>query len=278
MAVITDVETFDVRFPTSRQLDGSDAMNPDPDYSAAYVTISTDVNGLAGHGFVFTIGRGNEIQCRAIESLGGTLVGRDLDGTLADLGAVWETLVRDSQFGWLGPEKGIIHMAAGAILNALWDLRARREGKPLWLLLAELDPEELVALIDFRHIGDALSPADALAILRAAAKGRADRIARLVADGYPAYTTSSGWLGYDDETVSRLSAEAVAASFDQIKLKVGRPRRRCSPAHARPRRDRFGRRPGGRRQPGLGCRPGDRVDRGAAVLPARVGRGTHEPR
>jgi L-fuconate dehydratase len=221
MAAITDVETFDVRFPTSRQLDGSDSMNPDPDYSAAYVTIGTDVDGLAGHGFAFTIGRGNEIQCRAIELLGGALVGRDLDGTLDDLGAVWETLVRDSQFRWLGPEKGIIHMAAGAILNALWDLRARREGRPLWLLLAELAPEELVALIDFRHIGDALSPADALAILRAAAPGRADRIARLVADGYPAYTTSSGWLGYDDEKVSRLSAEAVAAGFDQIKLKVG---------------------------------------------------------
>jgi L-fuconate dehydratase len=221
MAAITDVETFDVRFPTSRQLDGSDAMNPDPDYSAAYVTIGTDVDGLAGHGFAFTIGRGNEIQCRAIESLGGALVGRDLDGTLDDLGAVWETLVRDSQFRWLGPEKGIIHMAAGAILNALWDLRARREGRPLWLLLAELDPEELVALIDFRHIGDALSPADALDILRGAAPGRADRIARLVADGYPAYTTSSGWLGYDDEKVSRLSVEAVAAGFDQIKLKVG---------------------------------------------------------
>jgi L-fuconate dehydratase len=221
MATITAVDTFDVRFPTSRHLDGSDAMNPDPDYSAAYVVVRTDVDGLGGHGFAFTIGRGNEIQCRAVESLGTTLVGRDLDGTLDDLGGVWEALVRDSQFRWLGPEKGIIHMAAGAILNALWDLRARRAGKPLWLLLAELDPEEIVALIDFRHIGDALSPADALAILRLAEPGRAGRIATLVADGYPAYTTSSGWLGYDDEKVSRLSAEAVAAGFDQIKLKVG---------------------------------------------------------
>ncbi len=220
MATITAVDTFDVRFPTSRHLDGSDAMNPDPDYSAAYVTIGTDVD-LAGHGFAFTIGRGNEIQCRAIESLGAALVGRDLDGTLDDLGGVWETLVRDSQFRWLGPEKGIIHMAAGAILNALWDLRARRAGQPLWLHLAELDPEELVALIDFRHIGDALAPADALEILRAAEPGRADRISQLIADGYPAYTTSSGWLGYDDEKVSRLSADAVAAGFDQIKLKVG---------------------------------------------------------
>jgi L-fuconate dehydratase len=221
MAAITAVETFDVRFPTSRHLDGSDAMNPDPDYSAAYVTIGTDVDGLAGHGFAFTIGRGNEIQCHAIESLGATLAGRDLDGTLEDLGGVWETLVRDSQFRWLGPEKGIIHMAAGAILNALWDLRARRAGKPLWLLLAELDPEEIVALIDFRHIGDALSRDDALAILRAAEPGRADRIATLVADGYPAYTTSSGWLGYDDEKVTSLSAAAVADGFEQIKLKVG---------------------------------------------------------
>jgi L-fuconate dehydratase len=221
MPSITAVETVDVRFPTSRQLDGSDAMNPDPDYSAAYVTIGTDVDGMVGHGFTFTIGRGNEIQCHAIASLGAALVGADLDRTLADLGGAWELLVRDSQFRWLGPEKGIIHMAAGAILNALWDLRARRAGRPLWLLLAELDPEEVVALVDFRHIGDALSPADALAILRAAAPGRADRIATLVADGYPAYTTSSGWLGYDDEKVTRLSAEAVAAGFDQIKLKVG---------------------------------------------------------
>jgi L-fuconate dehydratase len=221
MAAITAVRTFDVRFPTSRQLDGSDAMNPDPDYSAAYVTIGTDVDGLAGHGFAFTIGRGNEIQCRAIESLGTALIGRDLDRTLEDLAGVWETLVRDSQFRWLGPEKGIIHMAAGAILNALWDLRARRAGKPLWLLLAELDPEEIVALIDFRHIDDALSQADAIAILRAAAPGRGDRIATLVADGYPAYTTSSGWLGYDDEKVTRLSAAAMTAGFDQIKLKVG---------------------------------------------------------
>jgi L-fuconate dehydratase len=221
MAAITAVETFDVRFPTSRQLDGSDAMNPDPDYSAAYVTIGTDVDGLAGHGFAFTIGRGNEIQCRAIESLGTALIGRDLDRTLEDLAGVWETLVRDSQFRWLGPEKGIIHMGAGAILNALWDLRARRAGKPLWLLLAELDPEEIVALIDFRHIDDALSPDDAIAILRAAAPRRGDRIATLVADGYPAYTTSSGWLGYDDEKVTRLSAAAITAGFDQIKLKVG---------------------------------------------------------
>jgi L-fuconate dehydratase len=221
MATISAVDIFDVRFPTSRHLDGSDAMNPDPDYSAAYVTIRTDVDGLAGHGFAFTIGRGNEIQCRAIESLGATLVGHDLDGALDDLRGVWEALVRDSQFRWLGPEKGIIHMAAGAILNALWDLRARRAGKPLWLVLAELDPEEIVALIDYRHIGEALSPSDALEILRAAEAGRADRINQLLDSGYPAYTTSSGWLGYDDEKVTRLSAEAVAAGFDQIKLKVG---------------------------------------------------------
>jgi L-fuconate dehydratase len=221
MAAISAVETLDIRFPTSRHLDGSDAMNPDPDYSAAYVTVATNVDDLAGHGFAFTIGRGNEIQCRAIESLGTTLVGRDLDAVLGDLGGVWDDLVRDSQFRWLGPEKGIIHMAAGAILNALWDLRARRAGKPLWLLLAELDAEEVVELIDFRHIADALSPTDALAVLRAAEPGRADRIAALIADGYPAYTTSSGWLGYGDDKVWRLSAEAVAAGFGQIKLKVG---------------------------------------------------------
>jgi L-fuconate dehydratase len=151
MPRITTVETFDLRFPTSLMLDGSDAMNRDPDYSAAYLVVRTDVDGLAGHGFAFTIGRGNEIQCMAIESLAAGLPGRDLDAVLGDLGAVNRELVHDSQFRWLGPEKRVIHMAAGAILNALWDLRARRAGQPLWRLLAGLAPRELVDLVDFRY-------------------------------------------------------------------------------------------------------------------------------
>ncbi len=221
MARITAVETFDVRFPTSRLLDGSDAMNPDPDYSAAYVIVRTDVDRLAGHGFAFTIGRGNEIQRTAIESLAAGLPGRDLDAVLGDLGAVNRDLVHDSQFRWLGPEKGVIHMAAGAILNALWDLRARRDGKPLWQLLAELSPQELVDLVDFRYLDDALTPSDALTILTDAAAGRDARTEQLLADGYPAYATSPGWLGYTDDKMVGLATEAVAAGFGQIKLKVG---------------------------------------------------------
>jgi len=221
VAVITAVDTFDVRFPTSTTLDGSDAMNPDPDYSAAYVVLRTSVPGLTGHGFTFTIGRGNEIQCAAIGSLAAALPGRDLDSVLGALGAVSRELVHDSQFRWLGPEKGIIHMAAGAIINALWDLRARREGQPLWLLLATLDPAELVDLVDFRHLSDALQPADALAILRDMEPGRDERIDRALADGYPAYATSPGWLGYSDDKLERLARAAVDDGFTMIKIKVG---------------------------------------------------------
>ena len=221
MPRITTVETFDVRFPTSLMLDGSDAMNADPDYSAAYVIVRSDVDGLAGHGFAFTIGRGNEIQRTAIESLAAALPGRDLDAVLGDLGAVSRDLVHDSQFRWLGPEKGVIHMAAGAILNALWDLRARRAGQPLWRLLAGLTPQELVDLVDFRYIDDALSESDALAIFGDAMPGRDARAERLLADGYPAYATSPGWLGYSDDKMVGLAAEAIAAGFRQIKLKVG---------------------------------------------------------
>ena len=221
MARITAVETCDVRFPTSRLLDGSDAMNPDPDYSAAYVIVRTDVDRLAGHGFAFTIGRGNEVQRTAIESVAAGLPGRDLDSVLGDLGAVNRDLVHDSQFRWLGPEKGVIHMAAGAILNALWDLRARRDGKPLWQMLAELSPQELVDLVDFRYLDDALTASDALTILTDAAAGRDARTEQLLADGYPAYATSPGWLGYTDDKMVGLATEAAAAGFGLIKLKVG---------------------------------------------------------
>src|SRR3954469_9690261 len=218
-AVITSLETFDVRFPTSRQLDGSDAMNPDPDYSAAYVVIGTDAgDGLEGHGFAFTIGRGNDVQVAAMRALEPFVIGLAVD---APLGDVWRTLVHDSQLRWLGPEKGVMHMAISAVVNALWDLAAKRARKPLWRLLADMTPEELVALVDFRYLSDALTPEEALAILRRAQPGRAERAAALLQDGYPAYTTTPGWLGYSDAKLARLCREAVAAGYAQIKLKVG---------------------------------------------------------
>ncbi|MEU0510834.1 MULTISPECIES: L-fuconate dehydratase [Amycolatopsis] len=222
MARIVALHTHDVRFPTSQTLDGSDAMNPDPDYSAAYLRLVTDAgDGLEGHGFVFTIGRGNDVQVAALRALEGHLLGRDVETTLADLGGLWRELVHDSQLRWLGPEKGIMHMAIGAAVNALWDLRAKREGKPLWQLLSSLTPEEIADLVDFRYLTDALTRDEALEILRAAQPGRAEREARLLSEGYPAYTTTPGWLGYDDDKLARLCREAVDDGFRQIKLKVG---------------------------------------------------------
>jgi L-fuconate dehydratase len=215
------VDVHDVRFPTSVGWHGSDAMNPDPDYSAAYVVLRTD-EGPHGHGFVFTIGRGNEVQCAAIQALAPVLVGRDVEEICGDLGVVYRQLVGDSQFRWLGPEKGIMHMAIGAIVNAVWDLAAKRAGKPVWKFLADLTPEELVALVDWRYLSDALTPAEALDLLKAAEPGRADRERQLRAEGLPAYTTTPGWLGYDDATAERLARQAVADGFGQIKLKVGR--------------------------------------------------------
>jgi L-fuconate dehydratase len=222
VARIIALQTHDVRFPTSRTLDGSDAMNPDPDYSAAYLRLLTDADdGLEGHGLVFTIGRGNDVQVAALHVLEGHLAGRDVDATLADLGGMWRELVQDSQLRWLGPEKGIMHMAIGAAVTALWDLRAKHEGKPLWQLLASLSPEEIVDLVDFRYLTDALTRDEALDILRSAQPGRAERESRLLVEGYPAYTTTPGWLGYDDDKLARLCREAVADGFTQIKLKVG---------------------------------------------------------
>ena len=219
---ITTLDTFDVRFPTSRELDGSDAMNPDPDYSAAYLILRTDdPDGLAGHGFTFTIGRGNDVQVAAIRALRAHVVGLDVDAVCADPGLVSRTLVGDSQLRWLGPEKGVMHMAVGAVVNAVWDMAARRAGVPLWKLLADAEPEWLVSQVDFRYLSDAITPEEALALLTAGRQGRAGREAELRAAGYPAYTTSPGWLGYSDEKLTRLAREAVAAGFRQIKLKVG---------------------------------------------------------
>lgn len=218
---VMDFEVDDIRFPTSEQLDGSDAMNPDPDYSAAYVVLRTDGEGAEGHGFCFTIGRGNDVMASAIEALRSYVVGRPVPRTAADLATLYRNLTHDSQLRWLGPEKGVMHMAAGAVVNAAWDLAARLAGKPVWQFLAEMTPEELVSLVDFRYLSDALTPQEALAILRAAEPGRAERTERLLAEGYPAYTTSPGWLGYDDDKLVRLAEEAVADGFTQIKLKVG---------------------------------------------------------
>ena len=222
MSRFMGVRTLDIRFPTSRELDGSDAMNPEPDYSAAYLVLTTDDDdGHEGHGFVFTTGRGNDVQSAAVAALAPWVAGRDVDAVLDDLGGFSRELTSDAQLRWLGPEKGVIHMATGAVLNALWDLKAKRAGRPLWQLLAEMTPQQLLDVVDLRYLSDVLSHDDALAILEAGAIGNADRQARLVADGYPAYTTTPGWLGYDDEKLRRLSVEAVAAGFTTIKLKVG---------------------------------------------------------
>ncbi|MFI7294681.1 enolase C-terminal domain-like protein [Streptomyces sp. NPDC050121] len=221
-ARIIAVDTHDVRFPTSRELDGSDAMNPDPDYSAAYVVLRTDAgDGLEGHGFTFTIGRGNDVQVAAIEALRPHVLGRSVDELCADPGSLSRDLIGDSQLRWLGPEKGVMHMAVGAVLNAVWDLAAKRAGQPLWRLLAHADPEWLVSQVDFRYIADALTPQEALSLLRDGQGGLAERERALLERGYPGYTTSPGWLGYSDEKLTRLAKQAVADGFTQIKLKVG---------------------------------------------------------
>ena len=220
---ITDLVTSDIRFPTSRSLDGSDAMNPNPDYSAAYIVLRTDSpSGFQGHGLTFTIGRGNDLCAAAIEALKPLVVGKTLESITADFGAFWNDITGDSQLRWLGPEKGIIHLATGAVVNAVWDLYAKTEGKPLWKLLVDMTPEQLVACIPFRYITDALTPDEALEILRRNLPMRAEREAEMLSRGFPAYTTSAGWLGYSDEKLRRLLREAVAGGWSYFKMKVGR--------------------------------------------------------
>lgn len=222
MSVITGMRVVDVRFPTSRDLDGSDAMNPDPDYSAAYVVLETDdADRLAGHGFVFTIGRGNDVVACAVEALRDHVVGQQAESLLDDMGQTWRRLVHDSQLRWLGPEKGVMHMAIGAVVNALWDLRSKRAGQPLWLHLSQMSPEEIVDLVDFRYLSDGLTPAEALDILERGQDGRERRRRHLEEVGYPAYTTTPGWLGYSDDKMVRLCKEAVSQGFSLVKLKVG---------------------------------------------------------
>ncbi|MDF7651162.1 L-fuconate dehydratase [Pantoea sp. Acro-805] len=222
MTKLTAMRVEDIRFPTSAHLDGSDAMNPDPDYSAAYVIIETDNAAISGHGLTFTIGRGNEICCAAIRALEHLIVGRQLETITADMGQFWRDITSDSQLRWIGPDKGAIHLATGAVVNAIWDLWAKSQEKPLWRLVADMSPEELVRCIDFRYLTDCITPDEALALLTAQAEGKAQRIQQLEQEGYPCYTTSAGWLGYDDEKLRRLCQQAVDAGFSHIKLKVGR--------------------------------------------------------
>src|SRR5881394_2148516 len=209
MATISAVDVLYIRFPTSRSLDGSDAMNPDPDYSAAYVILRDDAgDGLEGHGLTFTIGRGTEVVVAAVDALRPLVIGRDSEALFDDMGAFWRALVGDSQLRWIGPEKGAIHLATAAVVNAVWDLYAKREGKPLWKLLVDLSPEEVVACVDFRYVTDALTPEEALELLRRNESTKAGREAEMLRDGFPAYTTSVGWMGYPDEKVRQLCREA----------------------------------------------------------------------
>ena len=220
---INRLSVRDIRFPTSRTLDGSDAMNAAPDYSATYVVLHTDSGAaLEGHGLTFTIGRGNEICVTAVKSLTAFVVGRTLEQIVADMGAFWRDITSgDSQLRWLGPDKGVIHLATAAIVNAVWDLWAKSEGKPVWKLLSDMTPEQLVRCLDFRFVTDALTPEEALAILRRSAGGKATREQKMLSHGYPGYTTSAGWLGYSEDKMRRLAREGVAEGWTHFKQKVG---------------------------------------------------------
>lgn len=218
---ITEIVARDIRFPTSRGLHGSDAMNPDPDYSAAYCVLYTNQPGLEGHGLTFTIGRGNELCVAAINSLAPLVVGASLESFTADMGAFWRRITGDSQLRWVGPEKGVIHLATAAIVNAVWDLWAKAEGKPVWKLLVDMSPEQLVACIDFRYITDAITPDEAVALLRKNESTKTQRVAEMLGEGYPAYTTSAGWLGYTDDQMRQLCREAIARGWTHFKIKVG---------------------------------------------------------
>jgi len=218
---ITGLRTYDLRFPTSQSLDGSDAMNPDPDYSAAYVVLETD-GAVEGHGLTFTIGRGNEVVVAAIEALRARATGPELAWIAESPGRFWRHMTSDSQLRWIGPDKGAMHLATGAVVNAVWDLMAKAAKKPVWRLVADMTPEQLVSIIDFRYLTDAITPEEALDIFRRAEPGKAARIAELEANGYPCYTTSAGWLGYPNDKLTRLATEAVEAGFTHIKMKVGR--------------------------------------------------------
>ncbi len=219
--IITSIEVKDIRFPTSKTLDGSDAMNPDPDYSAAYVIIKTNNLSLKGHGLTFTLGRGNELCVAAIQSLSRLVIGKDMDEIASDMAGFWRMITGDSQLRWLGPEKGIIHMATGALVNAVWDLYAKMEKKPLWKLIADMTPAQLVACIDFTYLTDVIKPEEAVEMLSQLEDTKRQRIDYLMKNGYPAYTTSAGWMGYSEEKIRRLSKLAKEEGWTHLKMKVG---------------------------------------------------------
>lgn len=221
MPSIVSIEVRDIRFPTSKYKHGSDAMNPDPDYSAAYIILDTNQPGLEGHGLTFTIGRGNEIVCAALEAITHHVVGKQLDDITSSWGSFWHALTTDSQIRWLGPEKGVVHLATGALVNALWDLQAKAAGKSLWKLIADMSPEEVIRCLDFTYVTDAITPDEALSILRKAESGKKDRLQKLLNEGYPGYTTSAGWLGYSDEQIRSLCRQARADGWTHVKMKVG---------------------------------------------------------
>jgi L-fuconate dehydratase len=231
MTTITGWSCRDIRFPTSKHADGSDAMNPDPDYSAAYVVLTTD-GGLEGHGLTFTLGKGTELCVAAVNALAPSLVGKRLADITADMGQWWQRFANPDQLRWVGPEKGVLHLAVAALVNAVWDLWAKQEKKPVWRLVADLSPAQFVDLIDWRYLSDALTKDEALAILEKNAPTKAARIAELERVGFPAYTTSAGWLGYPEDKVRRLTREAVAQGLTHIKIKVGRDladdKKRCA--------------------------------------------------
>src|SRR5688572_12789342 len=220
MTTITSLEALDLRFPTSRTMAGSDAVHKDPDYSAAYVILKTDAD-LEGHGLTFTIGRGNELCVAAIGAMRHLVIGKRLEDITADFAGFWRSLASESQLRWLGPEKGVIHLALAAIVNAVWDLYAKVERKPLWKLLADMTPAQIVSCIDFRYISDALTPDEAIEILDRQSPTKADREATLHRSGYPAYTTSVGWMGYADETIRAACRAAIDEGFSHFKVKVG---------------------------------------------------------
>ncbi|MDE3059033.1 MAG: L-fuconate dehydratase [Bacteroidota bacterium] len=218
---VKNIIAKDIRFPTSKFFDGSDAMNPDPDYSAAYVILQTDRPDKSGHGLTFTIGRGNELCVEAIKSLSYLVKGKSLESLTNDMAGFWRMITGDSQLRWLGPEKGVVHLATAALVNAVWDLYAKAEKKPLWKLVADMTPEQFLSCVDFTYITDAITPKEALALLRENEPKKKERIEFLMKNGYPAYTTSAGWLGYNYKKIRRLCREAKHSGWKYLKMKVG---------------------------------------------------------
>lgn len=217
---IVDVEVKDIRFPTSLKADGSDAMHTDPDYSCAYVILKTNTD-IRGYGLTFTLGRGTEIVVQACKSLSTLLKNQKVLNIFNDFASFWRKLTSESQLRWIGPEKGVIHLATAAIINALWDMWARIEKKPVWKLLVDLTPEQLVSTIDFRYITDFITKEEAIRMLRNNEVDKKKREKFLIENGYPAYTTQIGWLGYSDEKVKELCKKFLDLGFTSFKAKVG---------------------------------------------------------